>query len=30
MQAAAQDPDAARLMGVNVDRTTTYTFRYPA
>jgi branched-subunit amino acid ABC-type transport system permease component len=26
MQAAAQDPDAARLMGVNVDRTTTYTF----
>jgi branched-subunit amino acid ABC-type transport system permease component len=26
MQAAAQDPDTARLMGVNVDRTTTYTF----
>jgi branched-chain amino acid transport system permease protein len=26
MQAAAQDPDVARLMGVNVDRTTTYTF----
>jgi branched-chain amino acid transport system permease protein len=26
MQAAAQDPDAARLMGISVDRTTTYTF----
>ncbi len=26
MQAAAQDPDAARLMGVSVKRTTTYTF----
>jgi branched-chain amino acid transport system permease protein len=26
MQATAQDPDTARLMGVNVDRTTTYTF----
>jgi branched-subunit amino acid ABC-type transport system permease component len=26
MQAAAQDPDTARLMGINVDRTTTYTF----
>jgi branched-chain amino acid transport system permease protein len=26
MQAAAQDPDVARLMGINVDRTTTYTF----
>jgi branched-chain amino acid transport system permease protein len=26
MQAAAQDPDVARLMGISVDRTTTYTF----
>jgi branched-chain amino acid transport system permease protein len=26
MQAAAQDPEAAQLMGVNVKRTTTYTF----
>ena len=26
MQAAAQDPDVARLMGINVDRMTTYTF----
>lgn len=26
MQAAAQDPDAARLMGISVERTTTYTF----
>jgi branched-subunit amino acid ABC-type transport system permease component len=26
MQAAAQDPDTARLMGISVDRTTTYTF----
>jgi branched-subunit amino acid ABC-type transport system permease component len=26
MQAAAQDPDAARLMGISVNRTTTYTF----
>jgi branched-subunit amino acid ABC-type transport system permease component len=26
MQAAAQDPDAARLMGISVERTTTLTF----
>jgi branched-chain amino acid transport system permease protein len=26
MQAAAQDPQAARLMGISVERTTTYTF----
>jgi branched-chain amino acid transport system permease protein len=26
MQAAAQDPDAARLMGISVERATTYTF----
>jgi branched-subunit amino acid ABC-type transport system permease component len=26
MQAAAQDPQAAQLMGINVKRTTTYTF----
>jgi branched-subunit amino acid ABC-type transport system permease component len=26
MQAAAQDPDTARLMGISVDRTTTYVF----
>jgi branched-subunit amino acid ABC-type transport system permease component len=26
MQAAAQDPDVAKLMGISVDRTTTYTF----
>jgi branched-subunit amino acid ABC-type transport system permease component len=26
MQAAAQDPDIAKLMGISVDRTTTYTF----
>src|ERR1700735_3373632 len=26
MQAAAQDPDVAQLMGISVDRTTTYTF----
>jgi branched-chain amino acid transport system permease protein len=26
MQAAAQDPEAAQLMGVNVKKTTTYTF----
>ena len=26
MQAAAQDPEAARLMGISVRRTTTYTF----
>jgi branched-subunit amino acid ABC-type transport system permease component len=26
MQAAAQDPEAAQLMGINVKRTTTYTF----
>lgn len=26
MQAAAQDPEAARLMGISVKRTTTYTF----
>jgi branched-chain amino acid transport system permease protein len=26
MQAAAQDPEAAQLMGINVRRTTTYTF----
>lgn len=26
MQAAAQDPEAARLMGISVERTTTYTF----
>ena len=26
MQAAAQDPQAARLMGISVERATTYTF----
>jgi branched-subunit amino acid ABC-type transport system permease component len=26
MQAAAQDPEVAKLMGISVDRTTTYTF----
>lgn len=26
MQAAAQDPDAARLMGININRMTAYTF----
>lgn len=26
MQAAAQDPDVAKLMGISVERTTTYTF----
>ena len=30
MQAAAQDPDAAQLMGISVERTTTSHFRSQA
>jgi branched-chain amino acid transport system permease protein len=30
MQAAAQDPDVAGLMGISVDQTTTHTSSSPA